>query len=74
MTNQFEIAGHKGEKFTVKGLEKMHDLKASKAACIKSGKHPARYVMERVIEGTRKKAMTIYALRFKKSGNFISAY
>lgn len=70
----FTIPGYKGETFTIKAVENVDDLPATKAALIKHGKEPVRYVLDRVIAGTRKKPYAIHCWRFVGSQNFISAY
>lgn len=72
--DKFTVRGIKNETFTILAVESMDALPASKAALINSGKEPVKYVMARVIEGTRKKPYTVYAYRFVNSGEFISAF
>lgn len=68
------VQGYGNERFTIERTEELDGLPHLKKLAEEHGKEPVHYVMKRYTEGTRKKSYCIYALRFKKSGRFISAY
>ena len=71
-TPEHKIKGISNETWTVGEIDYMEGRPNSRAKLIESGKEPVIYIMERVIEGTRKQEKTALAYRFKGTDTFIS--
>lgn len=61
-----------GEVYKIAKVEDITGLENLARGLVETGKETAIYHMERVIEGTRKKARTILCYRFKNSDKFIT--
>ncbi len=68
----FAIKGQPNETFTVSFTNENENLPLLKADLIRRGFDGRIYTLERIIEGTRKRPMSILCFRGKNEGAFVS--